>query len=947
MINTLTVLRFLAIILIYVHHLGSPLGFGPPAVTFFFILSGFVLALGDQRKFVVIDFQSVRDFFFKRVTKIYPLHIFTLILSIPVIVLTGFQTNIFSVLANIFLLQTSLNIGIQVFAFNGVSWFIADIVIFYLLTPFILHIIRKFTLFKHTAVYIFFALAVYACQILLGLYVGNNVQGFSFGWWLIYISPYSRFLDFIIGLLFGVIFMRFSGNIKPHLGNRLIFTVLEMGSLYLFGWSIFHYVFFQVISFSMGIYYVPFSLLVIFVFAFQTGYISRLLNNRLLVYLGQLSMPIFFIHQVAIGWTAIFFASPIYGSPTSFNHAASQVILFVVILCISDVVARYFLEPAQQIMTSLLNRLIPIRPTLPSFQAYKVKLSDWVESVRPIFISPASLALLTFLIFFISVTIIHENLNKVPAQWDEAMYIGQSEIVYKALQGNDAYTRIYYGIVNNGPGFTARVLSNMMGGYHAPLILLTPMLGYVLLGTGTPAITVTFALLIFIFALVVYYYVAKFLNPWAAFLAVVFTSTMPLTVGLSRMLMVEYGLMILVCLWVFLQKDSNHFAHSRFILPLGTILGLGMLMKVSFPIYIIGPILFGFISTVSRSENWLKNTIRYIRNALGILCVGLVVMGGWYFPNLQTVINFGLNAGFGEASKFYSSGNPFNLSVLTDYWLGFINSAISFYYFALLLVLVSITIIINLVKGKSKHQVETQPTIGKNLGLFLIWFLIPFLILSFSSNKDIRFVLPALPAMGILIAWLVTTIVKPNKWTLVVYALVILFPCGLFTLTTLPVRPATTLNAGPFLIASSNIRYASQPLSQNWKLEKIMNTINEDARKHHLRFNMRQPLLVASIPSLQYFNSNNLLYTAVHNDLAFQVVSPSRPNTPQESEAQIKLMKSVDYIITKTGEMGPSFVINEEITPMLLDGKLPFSVVSRFRLPDNSNVIIFRNNKIE
>ena len=43
MIDVLTSLRFVAILLIYFHHLSYPGGLGPAAVTFFFVLSGFIM----------------------------------------------------------------------------------------------------------------------------------------------------------------------------------------------------------------------------------------------------------------------------------------------------------------------------------------------------------------------------------------------------------------------------------------------------------------------------------------------------------------------------------------------------------------------------------------------------------------------------------------------------------------------------------------------------------------------------------------------------------------------------------------------------------------------------------------------------------------------------------------------------------------------------------------
>lgn len=93
-LDTLTGLRWWAAAAVFVHHLGNlvPL---PPAVsqitvlgvhgvTFFFVLSGFVLTWSSGRALPGASVPDARTFWWRRFARIYPAHLVALLLAIPV-----------------------------------------------------------------------------------------------------------------------------------------------------------------------------------------------------------------------------------------------------------------------------------------------------------------------------------------------------------------------------------------------------------------------------------------------------------------------------------------------------------------------------------------------------------------------------------------------------------------------------------------------------------------------------------------------------------------------------------------------------------------------------------------------------------------------------------------------------------------------------------------------
>ena len=93
---------------------------------------------------------------------------------------------------------------------------------------------------------------------------------------------------------------------------------------------------------------------------------------------------------------------------------------------------------------------------------------------------------------------------------------------------------------------------------------------------------------------------------------------MPLFQGLSRIVMAEYGTAVLVVMFMyflFTKPPSIKRAVS-----LGVIVGLGLLEKVLFPAYILGPFLWGFVLEFSNRKKGSRFQLLYLwLLTLGIL----------------------------------------------------------------------------------------------------------------------------------------------------------------------------------------------------------------------------------------------------------------------------------------------------------------------------------------
>ena len=345
MIDTLTSLRFFAILGVFLSHLGfisntpkykglfdNYFYEGYIGVTFFFILSGFVLSYNYLNKFKTLSGSSKWKFTEKRIFKIYPLHFITFLISVPLIfkeILREPLKNFILALVNLMLLQSFIPITRIYFSYNAVSWNLSVFMFLYLLTPYLLYLVNKITEKYKIKFSLFCIFILY----ILGIVISYIFKDNAFNHWIIYISPFFRLIDFSIGLLLGGIYIYFKEINKSKLFFSCYEIIATLGLVILF---MFHKQVAQVYRYD--VYYVPIMCMIIFVFAFQKGVISKILKNNKFVYLGQISFSFYMIHRLVISY--IFHLNKL-----NYKPVLMSVICFVTSILAASILYKYVENP--------------------------------------------------------------------------------------------------------------------------------------------------------------------------------------------------------------------------------------------------------------------------------------------------------------------------------------------------------------------------------------------------------------------------------------------------------------------------------------------------------------------------------------------------------------------------------------------------------------------------
>lgn len=306
------------------------IGHGYLAVDFFFVLSGFIIFINYHDKFFSNFFHNARFFYWNRISRIYPMHVFMLLayllLALGFMVASASKTLPPAYTAGAFwqsllLLQVW---GGSASTWNVPSWSISAEWFVYLLFPFTAFLFEKYI--RKLAAHLLLAMCILV--IVYAVYTLLDIE--SLGMAIAQMALVRAFFEFSLGVIAGSLFVRHHAFLMR---MRVLAAALTM--LICIAWYFFDLP-------NTAVVPLTFFLLVSFL-SIDTSLITRALSNKLLVYLGEISYSTYMVHYFVYdvfkaGWV----------------HEAQQVSLgallvsFLVVLLLSMLTHRCIEIPAQQ-----------------------------------------------------------------------------------------------------------------------------------------------------------------------------------------------------------------------------------------------------------------------------------------------------------------------------------------------------------------------------------------------------------------------------------------------------------------------------------------------------------------------------------------------------------------------------------------------------------------------
>ena len=205
------------------------------------------------------------------------------------------------------------------------------------------------------------------------------------------------------------------------------------------------------------------------------------------------------------------------------------------------------------------------------------------------------------------------------------------------------------------------------------------------------------------------------------FMSAILVAFSPVVFESPRRMMTDLPLAAMLCLSVYMLLKTDKFRSRFFSICLGVILAISQLTRETFAFYIIFPLLYFIYLSFNQGS---KDKVFY--NIM--ICLGLgIIIAGPVFLNPASFYAYRKYLLFSQVAHSY-----------THYFYYLFNAPAIMGYIVLFSTL---PLCISFVVGIKKVD-----------KILLIWFLMPFLVLSASPNQFLRFIMPIIPAYFLIIS---------------------------------------------------------------------------------------------------------------------------------------------------------------------------------------------------
>lgn len=357
----------------------------------------------------------------------------------------------------------------------------------------------------------------------------------------------------------------------------------------------------------------------------------------------------------------------------------------------------------------------------------------------------------------------------------------------------------------------------------------------------------------------------------------------PAVVHYALRFQLDVPLACMVAVFLAALLAADRFERRGWTVVTGLLLGLGMLTKPPFLVY-VAPAGLLILAGTRSGRAW--------RHAVLAALVAVLVALPWYGPRALGLWTQIQNRSFKQAQE---SGFPEALSPasLAYYPLSF---PVHFGLVAVLLLLLGLVVAM------------------RRRCWFVLAGLAPFLGFLLLQNKQVRYVLPLLPMAAVVGGLGFAALPRRVRWGA---GLAVALAGGFQVISTPFAVPAT---------AGLRPAESAPPSGADWQHRAILGRVVRDSAG--------QPRTVSVMPNHPYFSAANFRYYALRDGLALRI-----------ARAWDAEPVGVEYMILKTGDLGPAFSVDkaQRIAERVAnDAWLArvFPVIGEFPLPDGSTATV-------
>jgi 4-amino-4-deoxy-L-arabinose transferase-like glycosyltransferase len=528
-------------------------------------------------------------------------------------------------------------------------------------------------------------------------------------------------------------------------------------------------------------------------------------------------------------------------------------------------------------------------------------------------------------------------------------------------------------------------------GYYPPLFHWAMVAFYRLFGISMDVAASVNMVFLIVLLVAVYGIGSRMGGRGVGLLSAFITSTLPMIFAMSRYTYIEFSLTAMVALSIWLLLLSRGFTHRRYSLLFGLSAGFGLLTKWTFSLFVFPALLVVILragvlsgarknlSSLALDRKWmlvsaalgavftllwyvpnveraatlpmghllvpvswflLGGLIYVLRqpggqgwNMMGSLWLCIVVAGSWYLPRIDFV----------NHTFLIAWGRPERQSWAFGYYLDHLTHEHLSLVYMIVLVLVSVGLLV-LAWRALRHGRPWEQIVTSDFLLLFLWIVLPYLVLSFRpSSKHSRFIMPMLPALGVLMAYGLSRI-RLRRARLAAVALVALLGTGQWLALSfdgLPwLRDAAVVGPVNSFAHMFQNQLPNSGGTDNgfWIVPEMLQYISDEAEARG------QPLELGLLVNTRQVHDEHFLYAiyTTYGNVRLRELAQNWTGRP----AYLQLFE-VDYVAVPSANPDHKLDVESlEVVEMLLDAppslfQEAFRLVREYPLPDGNIIYLY------
>lgn len=485
---------------------------------------------------------------------------------------------------------------------------------------------------------------------------------------------------------------------------------------------------------------------------------------------------------------------------------------------------------------------------------------------------------------FFGLSVRWSYIDNSPPAWDQGLYLYQ------------AYT-LYLSALQNGIIEFVTSIFNIDRG-RVPFMLMLVQPAFYFFGPSLDAGVISLNLTWFILAWSIPGIVRELSAPdcdnKAGLFAFFLFGLYPLSIMLSHNFLVEFLLTGFVCASIYSLLLVHRTGRVRWALITGIFIGLGLLTKVTFSVFVIPALIIIFYN------DYQHKSARSLFCQYGsIIFILILIAGPYYLLNFHQIISLIKWLSSNDLSRLYGFGDAFDIQVILTYWSTlFANPAILIVFIVMLILILLLSISHNKIGATNIFDLD-----GKALSILGAWFVIPFVIATLGAIKDSRYVYPGLIPIFIMFGLVAARISKSRSgFALVITIFGIALPGYLHSNGYIKIQNFNVFFSK--LGLDTNLATDNPPDRRDWQTDKLVQQMGQILKANEIEKK------VVFLGGSRYYHLKLLDYEGLKSKLHLNyVVLPYYSSPDMSVDESLEFIKQVtpSGIVFKSGENWPLF----------------------------------------